>query len=37
MGWVLSFENLQSGRRRRNLGGRLHEQQQQGELLGGPA
>jgi len=37
MGWVSSFENLQSGRWRRHLGGRPYEQQRHSELLGGPA
>jgi hypothetical protein len=36
MGWVLSFENLQSGCRRRNLGGRPHDQQRYRELLDRP-
>jgi hypothetical protein len=36
MGWALSFENLQSGRRRRHHCGGQHNQQRERELLVGP-
>ncbi len=37
MGWVLSFENLRSGRRHRHHCGRQHGQQRYRERLIGPA
>lgn len=37
MGWVSSFEKLQSGRRRCHHFGRQHDRQRQRELLDGPA